>query len=70
MIHMLVRIARLAAERWSMPLSKAAEILGSSDAFGYVARNFGLFHMEGDEAILDDVEEYLAVKGMSPHVVA
>ena len=67
MIHMLVRIARLAAERWGMPLSRAAMILGSSDAFYYISRNFGLFHMEGDEAVLDDVEEFLAAKGVQPN---
>ena len=62
MIHMLVRVARLAAERWGMPLSQAATIFGASDAFRYISRNYGLFHMEGDEAVLDDVEEYLAAK--------
>ena len=38
-----------------------------ADALGYILRNFGLFHMEGDEAELHDVEEYLASKGVRPH---
>ena len=67
MIHMLVRGSRLAAERWHMQLSEAATILGSSGALGYIARNFGLFHMEGDDAVLDDVEEYLLARGVTPH---
>lgn len=67
MIHMLVRIARLASERWRMTLAQAATILGAFDAFGYISRNFGLFHMEGDEAVLDDVEEYLIAKGGIPN---
>lgn len=66
MIHMLVRITRLASERWQMPLSEVATFLGSTDALGYVAHNFGLFHMEGDNAVLDEVEEFLALKGLMP----
>ena len=67
MIHMLVRVARLAAQRWGMPLSQAVSVLSASDAFRYISRNFGLFHMEGDETVLDDVEEYLAAKGVQPN---
>ena len=55
MIHMLVRVSRLAAERWGMQLSQAAGLLGSSGALGYIARNFGLFHMEGDEAVREKI---------------
>lgn len=70
MIHMLVRVARLASKRWRMTLAQAATILGDADAFGYISRNFGLFHMEGDEAVLDDVEEYLAGRGVMPNAPA
>lgn len=70
MIHMLVRITRLAAKRWHMKLSHAATFLGTSGALGYVARNFALFHMEGDDAVLDDMEDYLAMRGMTPHVAS
>ena len=64
-VHMLVRVPRLAAQRWCMFLTQAMSILGPYDALGYIRRNFGLFHMEGDEAVLDDVEEYLAAKGVA-----
>ena len=53
-----------------MKLSHAATFLGTSGALGYVARNFALFHMEGDDAVLDDVEDYLAMRGMTPHVAS
>ena len=67
---MLVRVSRLAAKRWDMTLSQAVQVLGSADALGYICRNFGLFHMEGDDTVLDDVEEYLLGKGVTPHAVA
>lgn len=69
MTHMLIRVSRLAAERWGVALDKAMEILAPADALGYIRRNFGLFHMEGDEAVLDDVEAYLRAKGVNPYAV-
>ena len=69
MVHMLVRVCRLAAVRWEMALDEVMRILAPSDALGYVRRNYGLFHMEGDEAVLDDVEDYLRAKGVNPYAV-
>lgn len=63
MTHMLVRVLRLGAERWQMHLSEATTILGSSVTPGYIAHNFGLFRMEDNDAVLDDVEKYLLGKG-------
>lgn len=69
-IHMMVRVSRLAADRWGMSLSKVMEVFSPADALGYVARNFGLFHMEGDEAVLDDVEEYLVSRAVEWHAAS
>ena len=66
-VHMMIRVCRLAAERWGMTLAQAVGVMEPADALGYILRNFGLFHMEGDEAVLDDVEEYLASKGVKPY---
>lgn len=65
MINMLVRVSRLAAKRWGVDLARVMEVFAPADALGYVQRNFAFFHMEGDEAVLDDVEEYLASKGVA-----
>lgn len=64
MLHMLIRVSRLAAKRWGVSLTQAMSVLGPADALGYICNNFSLFHMEGDEAVLDDVEEYLDAKGV------
>ena len=66
MINMLVRVSRLAARRWGMSLAQVMRVFVPADALGYVQRNFALFHMEGDDAVLDDVEEYLAARGVGP----
>ena len=62
-IHMLVRVSRLAAKRWQVQLSEAVTIPESSGALGYIAHNFGLFRIEGNDAVLGDVEKYLLGKG-------
>ncbi|MDO4796603.1 MAG: DUF3791 domain-containing protein [Coriobacteriales bacterium] len=69
-VNMLVRISRLAAARWGLTLEQVMQVFAPTDALGYVARNFALLHMEGDDAVLDDVEEYLAARGVSPHATA
>lgn len=62
--YMQARIVRLASLLWDMPINDAASIFMRGGALAYIERNFGLFHMEGDEAVLADVEAYLAHKGV------
>ncbi len=64
MINMLVRVSRLAAKRWGVSFAQVMRVFAPADALGYVQRNFAYFHMEGDDAVLDDVEEYLASRGV------
>jgi len=65
-VHMIIRVCRLAAERWGMTLAQVVEVMTPADALGYILRNSGLFHMEEDETVLGDFEEYLAPKGVRP----
>lgn len=62
--YMQARIVRLASLLWEMPINDVAGVFMRGGALDYIERNFGLFHMEGDEAILTDVEAYLAHKGV------
>ncbi len=63
LLFMQTRIARLASERWNMPIEKIAGIFKQYNVFDYIENGFGIFHCEGDEAVFDDVEEYLDRKG-------
>ncbi|MCI5848868.1 MAG: DUF3791 domain-containing protein [Lachnospiraceae bacterium] len=31
---------------------------------GYVEKSYGIFHREGDEAVLDDIAEFMEKKGL------
>lgn len=62
-IFMQARLLRLAAEKWMQPLSKVVEIFKQMNILGYIEAGYEIFHCEGDEAILEDIDEMLARKG-------
>ena len=64
--YMQTRMSRMACQRWGLSLAEVMEVFSRCDVFGYIERNFGIFHMEGDEAIFDDVETYMRRKGVTP----
>ena len=65
--YMQTRITRLACKRWNMPMRDVVGIFMKYDVLGYIERNYGLFHMEGDDAVFEDVVLYLSHKGVHVH---
>lgn len=61
---MQARLIRLASEPWKMPLDKIVEIFKKMNVFTYIEKGYGIFHCEGDEAVLEDITDYLERKGM------
>lgn len=66
-IYMQTRVIRLASERWSMPMKDVVETFSHYEVLQYMENCFGIFHVEGDEAILEDVTEYMKNKGAVIH---
>ncbi len=62
-IYMQARIIRLASEKWNMPVEKIAEIFEKYNVLRYIEDCFGIFHVEGDDAVFEDVAAYLKNKG-------
>ncbi len=62
-IYMQARLMRLAAKEWKKPIEIITELFADYGVLQYVEDCFGIFHVEGDEAILDDIEIYLKSKG-------
>jgi len=58
-LYMQVRIARMLSQRRGLTLSQAAGLLETSGGFAYIEDSWGLFHVEGDEAVYDDVCAFL-----------
>lgn len=69
-LFMQARIARLASLRRGVSLNRATTVLWESGALAYVRDCFDYFHLEGDEAVLDDVEAFLANRGVAIHAFA
>lgn len=61
---MQTRLLRLASEEWKMPLENVVNIFKSLNVFAYIESGYGIFHCEGDEAVLEEVEVFLERKGM------
>ena len=63
-IFMQTRLIRLASEEWNMPVETVLNVFENYKILDYVEKGYGIFHCEGDEAVLDDVAELLERKGM------
>lgn len=61
---MQTRLLRLASEEWKQPIESVASIFKSLNVFAYIESGYGIFHCEGDEAVLEEVEIFLERKGM------
>lgn len=56
-IFMQTRLLRCASEEWKMPVSKIVSIFTRFNVFQYIEKGYGIFHCEGDSAIMDDINE-------------
>ena len=64
-LHMQVRIFRLACKKWKKTEKECAEIFDSNMVDDYISEAYEFFHVQGDEANLDDIEHYLRERGVS-----
>lgn len=63
-IFMQTRLIRLAAQMWKVPTENIINLFKKADVLDYIEAGYGIFHCEGDEAVLEDVSEYLKRKGV------
>lgn len=61
---MQTRLIRLASEEWHLPIEKIIELFKRVDVLGYIEKGYGIFHCEGDEAVLEDITELLEERGI------
>ncbi|MDY2839815.1 MAG: DUF3791 domain-containing protein [Treponema sp.] len=62
-LFMQIRILRMMAEKYSLSLKQVADIFGQYDVLTFIREGFGIFHVEGDEAVFEEVKAYLQEKG-------
>ena len=61
---MQTRLIRLASEEWHLSIEQIIDLFKRADVLGYIEKGYGIFHCEGDEAILEDITEFLDRKGI------
>ena len=62
---MQIRLIRLASEEWQLPIDRIVEIFKRMNVLGYIETGYGIFHCEGDDAVLEDIQEFLQRKGIN-----
>ena len=58
-------IIRLAYRTWHLSLTRIMALFDRYRVLYYIEGNFGIFHTEGDNAVLDDIEHYLGKNGVT-----
>lgn len=58
-IFMQARLVRLAADKWNTSISKVNSIFAQKNVYHYINNYWGIFHVEGDNAVLEDIERYI-----------
>lgn len=61
---MQTRLIRLASEEWHLSVEQIIDLFKKADILGYIEKGYGIFHCEGDEAVLEDIAEVLDTKGV------
>ena len=64
-LFMQIRILRMMAEKYSLSLKETEEIFGQYNVLPFIREGFGIFHVEGDEAVFEEVKGFLKSKGAS-----
>lgn len=67
-IYMQARMVRRAAEKWKISIEDTTKIFVKYRVLQYIEECFGIFHVQGDEAVLEDIEEYLKNRGIESDI--
>ncbi len=68
-LYMQMRIVRMAARKWKTTIAHAARFFDENGVFKYIENFFGVFHVEGDLAVFNDIINYLKNKGADVKVI-
>ena len=65
-IPMQVRMFRLAQKRWKTSIERCAQIFDDMKIDQYIEDLYELFHVQGDDANLEEINDYLKRNGVKP----
>ena len=64
-LFMQIRLLRMLAEKYGLTLKQAAQTFAAYNVLPFIREGFGIFHVEGDEAVFEEVKGFLKSKGAS-----
>lgn len=67
-IFMQVRLLRIASEEWNMSIKEASALFEKYGLLKFIEDCYGVFHMEGDYAVFEEIKTLLRNKGVDINV--
>ncbi len=61
-LYMQARLVRLAAEEWHKTIEETNKLFQQYNIYHYIANFWGIFHVESDEAVLEDISDHINSK--------
>lgn len=62
-LFMQIRLIRMTSEKLGLTLKQAAELFDKFKVLSFIRDCWGIFHIEGDNAVYEEIREYLISKG-------
>lgn len=63
--RILVRLFHKAMKKWHLSIDECADIFDEYEVDSYIDHAYEFFHVQGDEANLDDIRCYLIGRGVT-----
>jgi hypothetical protein len=63
-VFMQVRLLRIASEEWQIPIQRVSLLFDKYNIFKFIEECYDVFHMEGDDAVFDEIKMVLKGKGV------
>lgn len=62
-LFMQIRLIRMTSEKLGITLKQTAEMFDKFKVLPFIRDCWGIFHVEGDNAVFEEIREYLISKG-------
>ena len=62
--HMQVRLFQCACREWKIGIQRCANLFDRFQVDQYIEDAYEIFHVQGDQANLDEIEAYLRSRGV------
>lgn len=62
-LFMQIRLIRITSEKLGLSLKQTAELFDKFKVLPFIRNCWGIFHVEGDNAVYEEIKEYLISQG-------